>query len=93
MNLFNKSKDLIENSFSLLDNIQQMDSDMIAELLVVYKMLVKYGDNYSTIAYNELVRRIDNKYNIIASNKADSFTQLLKLNEHTNILFILYCRL
>ena len=56
-------------------------------------MLVKYEDKYSAIAYNELVRRIDNKYNIIASNKADNFTQLLKLNEHTNILFILYCRL
>ena len=25
--------------------------------------------------------------------KEEYFTQLLKLNEHTNILFILYCRL
>jgi hypothetical protein len=92
-NLYDKSKDLIKNSFSSLGKIQRMNSDMIAELLVVYKMLVKYEDKYSADAYNELVRRIDNKYNIIASNEADDFTQLLKSNEHTNILFILYCRL
>ena len=92
-NLYDKSKDLIKNSFSSLGKIQRMNSDMIAELLVVYKMLVKYEDKYSAEAYNELVRRIDNKYNIIASNEADDFTQLLKSNEHTNILFILYCRL
>lgn len=93
VSLYDKSKDLIESSFSSLDNVRRMDSDMIAELLVVYKMLVKYEDEPSAIAYNELVRRIDSKYNIIASNEADDFTQLLKSNEHTNILFILYCRL
>lgn len=56
-------------------------------------MLDKNENRYTALAYNELVRRINPKYNIIVSTKNDDFTQLLKLNEHTNILFVLYCLL
>lgn len=83
-------------------NIIDIKSDMIAELLVVYKLLVKnqenekfiyeYG-NYINLAYQELCRRIDIKHNYIRDNKDNDFSIDLKINEHTNILFILFSRL
>lgn len=91
--LFLDTIKVIETAFNSIDKVKSMSSDMIAELLVVYKMLDKNENRYTSLAYNELVRRINPKYNIIVSTKNDDFTQLLKLNEHTNILFVLYCRL
>ena len=83
-------------------NIRDIKSDMIAELLVVYKLLVKNHENekfiyeysnYINLAYQELCRRIDIKYNYIRDNKDNDFSIDLKINEHTNILFILFSRL
>ena len=83
-------------------NIRDIKSDMIAELLVVYKLLVKNHENekfiykysnYINLTYNELCRRIDIKYNYIRDNKDNDFSTDLKINEHTNILFILFSRL
>lgn len=83
-------------------NIKDINSDMIAELLVVYKLLVKNHENekfiyefsnYINLAYQELCRRIDIKYNYIRDHKDDDFSIDLKINEHTNILFILFSRL
>lgn len=83
-------------------NIKDIKSDMIAELLVVYKLLVKNQENekfiyeysnYINLAYQELCRRIDIKYNYIRDNKDNDFSIDLKINEHTNILFILFSRL
>lgn len=83
-------------------NIKDIKSDMIAELLVVYKLLVKNHENekfiyeysnYINLAYQELCRRIDIKYNYIRDNKDNDFSTDLKINEHTNILFILFSRL
>lgn len=83
-------------------NIKDIKSDMIAELLVVYKLLVKNHENekliyeysnYINLAYQELCRRIDIKYNYIRDNKDNDFSIDLKINEHTNILFILFSRL
>ena len=93
-------KSSIESKSEL--NIKDIKSDMIAELLVVYKLLVKnhenekfiyeYG-NYINLAYQELCRRVDIKYNYIRDHKDDDFAIDLKINEHTNILFILFSRL
>ena len=83
-------------------NIKDIKSDMIAELLVVYKLLVKNQENekfiyeysnYINLAYQELCRRVDIKYNYIRDNKDNDFSIDLKINEHTNILFILFSRL
>ena len=83
-------------------NIKDIKSDMIAELLVVYKLLVKNHENekfiyeysnYINLAYQELCRRIDIKHNYIRDNKDNDFSIDLKINEHTNILFILFSRL
>ena len=83
-------------------NIKDIKSDMIAEMLVVYKLLVKNQENekfiyeysnYINLAYQELCRRIDIKYNYIRDNKDNDFSIDLKINEHTNILFILFSRL
>ena len=91
--LFFDTIKVIETAFDSIDKVKSMSSDMIAELLVVYKMLNNKENRYTSLAYNELVRRISPEYNIIVSTENDDFTQLLKLNEHTNILFVLYCRL
>ena len=91
--LFLDTIPVIEKAFGSINKIKSMDSDMIAELLVVYKMLYKKDNRFTELAYNELVRRIDSKSNIIISIPNKDFGQLLKLNEHTNILFVLYCRL
>lgn len=83
-------------------NIRDIKSDMIAELLVVYKLLVKNHENekfiyeysnYINLAYQELCRRVDIKYNYIRDHKDNDFAIDLKINEHTNILFILFSRL
>ena len=83
-------------------NIKDIKSDMIAELLVVYKLLVKNHENekfiyeysnYINLAYQELCRRVEIKYNYIRDNKDNDFSIDLKINEHTNILFILFSRL
>lgn len=83
-------------------SIKDIKSDMIAELLVVYKLLVKNKENekfvyeysnYINLAYQELCRRIDIKYNYIRDHKDGDFSIDLKINEHTNILFILFSRL
>jgi hypothetical protein len=83
-------------------NIKDIKSDMIAELLVVYKLLVKNQENekiiyeysnYINLAYQELCRRVDIKHNYIRDNKDNDFSIDLKINEHTNILFILFSRL
>lgn len=93
-------KTSIESKSNL--NIKDIKSDMIAELLVVYKLLVKNHENekliyefsnYINLAYQELCRRIDIKYNYIRDQKDDDFSIDLKINEHTNILFILFSRL
>lgn len=91
--LFFDTIKVIETAFNSIDKVKAMSSDMIAELLVVYKMLNNKENRYTSLAYNELVRRINPEYNIIVSTENADFTQLLKLNEHTNILFVLYCRL
>lgn len=83
-------------------NIKDIKSDMIAELLVVYKLLVKNQENekfiyeysnYINLAYQELCRRVDIRHNYIRDNKDNNFSIDLKINEHTNILFILFSRL
>lgn len=83
-------------------NIKDINSDMIAELLVVYKLLIQNREdekfiyeysNYINLAYQELCRRIDIKYNYIRDHKDENFSIDLKINEHTNILFILFSRL
>lgn len=96
--LCHKTIDLLDNVFSSFKNVNQMNSDMLAELLVINKMLLMskdstYETKNSAIAYNELVRRIDFKYKIIMDHKAEKLVDIFRLNEHTNILFILYCRL
>lgn len=82
-------------------SLSSLSSDMLAELLVVYKLLIndypsnKWYDFGYTISrtYQELTKRIDPKYGYIRDHKEEDFALDLKRNEHTNILFILYSRL
>lgn len=78
-----------------------ISSDMLAELLVTYKLLLYdyprykwYGFGYTiSRVYNELVNRIDPIKGYIRDHKEKNLALDLKKNEHTNILFILYGRL
>ena len=82
-------------------NLSSISSDMLAELLVVYRLRLNdypsnkwYDQGYAiSRAYQELVNRIDPKYGYIRDHKEEDFALDLKKNEHTNILFILYSRL
>ena len=91
------SKNAIYDSFNI-STVKEMNSDMLAELLVTYKLLtkndldIKKHINLQT-AYNELASRIDCIKNYICDHKEQNKSFELKRNEHTNILFILYCRL
>jgi hypothetical protein len=78
-----------------------INSDMLAELLVVYKLLLddypsnKWYDTGYVVskAYRELCNRIDPRRGYIRDHKEEDIVTDLKRNEHTNILFILYSRL
>lgn len=81
--------------------LDTLSSDMLAELLVVYKLLLddylsnkwySFGYTISRV-YNELVNRIDLIKGYIRDHKEENLALDLKKNEHTNILFILYSRL
>lgn len=82
-------------------SLSSISSDMLAELLVTYKLLLddypsnKWYDFGYVISkvYRELCNRIDPKRGYIRDHKEDDITTDLKRNEHTNILFILYSRL
>ena len=82
-------------------SLSSINSDMLAELLVVHKLLLDdYPSNkwYATgyvisKAYRELCNRIDPKRGYIHDHKEEDIVTDLKRNEHTNILFILYSRL
>lgn len=91
------AKNIIYNTF-VISKLKAMNSDMLAELLVTYKLLTKNNLNLEKlvneqIAYNELVSRIDCCKNYICDHKENDKAFELKRNEHTNILCILYCRL
>lgn len=81
-------------------NLSTISSDMLAELLVVYKLLLddypsnKWYDFGYVISkvYQELCNRIDSR-GYIRDHKEEDLALDLKRNEHTNILFILYSRL
>ena len=83
------------------NKLKKISSDMLAELLVTYKLLLDKNhtearQDYSyvtNLAYQTLVRRIDKKKNYIRDHKSKTKSEDLRLNEHTNILFILYSRL
>lgn len=78
-----------------------LSSDMLAEMIVVYKLLLddypsnKFYDFGYAISrvYNELISRIDPIKGYIRDHKEEDPAADLKRNEHTNILFILYSRL
>ena len=81
-------------------SLSTINSDMLAELLVVYKLLLddypsnKWYDCGYVISktYQELCNRIDSR-GYIRDHKEEDLALDLKRNEHTNILFILYSRL
>ena len=81
-------------------SLSSINSDMLAELLVTYKLLLydypsnrwyDFGFVISKV-YQELCNRIDPR-GYIRDHKEKDFVLDLKRNEHTNILFILYSRL
>lgn len=80
--------------------LSSISSDMLAELLMTYKLLLEdfisnkwYEFGYVIFrVYQELVNRIDPKLGYIRDHKMDDPVEDLRRNEHTNILFILYSR-
>lgn len=86
----------IEGVFTL-SNTKSMNSDMLAELLVTYKLIKQFdktsGTHNYNIGFNELCRRLDNKKGYICDHKEKSQAFELMRNEHTNALFVLCCRI
>lgn len=81
-------------------SLSSVSSDMLAELLMTYKLLLddfvsnrwyEYGYVIFRV-YQELVNRIDPRLNYIRDHKEEDPAEDLRRNEHTNILFILYSR-
>lgn len=105
---FNLVRDTKETISNLLKDryqhgFKELTSDMLAELLVVYKLIPEhvYGDhevyrsydlnNYViNAAYLTLRSRIDPVYGYIRDHKEENLSLDLKRNEHTNILYILF---